>query len=59
MIKFIRMFTIFLVSLFLIILSIWVYGVYTINDFKIPNQSLSNYKNVLIIYPHADDEYLL
>ncbi len=42
--------------LFLIIIIFWVYGFYIRNDFSVPTAYIKKFKNVLIIYPHADDE---
>lgn len=41
-----------------VFLFIWLFGVWKTNDFNIPTKSLSNFKNILIIFPHPDDESL-
>lgn len=45
--------------LILIIIIFWLYGFYIRNDFSVPNANITKYKNVLIIFPHADDELFM
>ncbi len=42
----------------LFFLSMWTIGFFISNDFNVPNGSINEFKNILIIYPHADDEAL-
>lgn len=43
---------------FLLITALWIFGFFISNDFSVPTANISKYKNVLIIFPHADDEVL-
>ena len=36
----------------------WVIGFFISNDLTVQNRSIKKYKNILIIYPHPDDETL-
>jgi len=47
-----------IIIILLLITFVWLAGVFVTNDFSLPNASISKYKNVLIIFPHADDEVL-
>ncbi len=47
-----------LVALLLILFLIWIVGVFYANDFSLPSKNVSEFKNVLVIFPHADDEVL-
>lgn len=42
----------------IIILIAWVVGFIFSTDFSVPSKSLKDIKNVLLIFPHADDEVL-
>lgn len=43
---------------FLVIFFLWLIGVIVVNDLSIPSKKIKKFKNVLFIYPHADDEVL-
>lgn len=47
-----------LISIFVLIILIWFIGFLIANDLKVPTKSISKFKNILIIYPHPDDESL-
>jgi LmbE family N-acetylglucosaminyl deacetylase len=42
--------------LLIIPILIWLYGFFLLSDFTIKNADISQFKKVLFIYPHADDE---
>lgn len=42
----------------LVFICIWCVAVYKTNDFKVKNRNISNFKKILIIFPHPDDESL-
>lgn len=44
--------------IFLFVLAIWLIGFFISNDFTIPSQNVANFKKILVVYPHADDEAL-
>lgn len=37
---------------------IWVVAFFLVNDLTLPSKDISSFKNVLVIFPHADDEVL-
>jgi LmbE family N-acetylglucosaminyl deacetylase len=45
-----------LFSIIVLVLIVWLTGFFIANDFSVPTQKIGPYKNVLIIFPHADDE---
>lgn len=49
---------IYLLIILIIFLFVWVVGVLKTNDFNVPTKKLSKFKNILIIFPHPDDESL-
>lgn len=49
---------IFIIAPLALIAFIWLVGLFKTNDFKVPTKSISKYQNILIIFPHPDDESL-
>jgi LmbE family N-acetylglucosaminyl deacetylase len=49
---------IYLIVLLLIVITVWVIGLFKTNDFKISTKNISKYQKILIIFPHPDDESL-
>src|SRR3990167_2735330 len=52
----------FFVTIFLfIIIALWVYGFLTANDLTVPQKRIheiaQKYKTILVVFPHADDEF--
>ncbi len=47
-----------LYALLLVIVGVWIYGFFKSNDLKVPPLNYSTFKNVLVIFPHPDDETL-
>src|SRR3954469_20072383 len=45
-----------LLSLVLIIPLLWMTGFLLVTDFSVPLRDARQFKNVLVIFPHADDE---
>lgn len=43
---------------FAIIAALWLYGFFLFNDFRVPILTNVQYKKVLVIFPHPDDETL-
>ncbi len=41
-----------------IVCVVWIIGWYISNDMSVSTKTISSYKNVLVIYPHPDDETL-
>ncbi len=41
-----------------VVLIPWLYGFYISNDLSVKNGDLTKYKNMLVVYPHPDDETL-
>jgi len=41
-----------------VIIVFWIIAFLVANDFSVPSVSLSKFKNILVIYPHPDDEVL-
>ena len=47
-----------LLTLFLVFLIKWLIAVLLLNDFSLPVANLKRFKNVLVVFPHPDDEVL-
>lgn len=46
------------IILIVIFILLWLIGIFVVNDFLLPTKDLRQYKHILIIFPHADDEVL-
>lgn len=55
-----KLYSMFLMLVFVLLsmIIIWVYSIVRANDFSVPSVDPSKFKNVLVVFPHADDEVL-
>ena len=47
-----------IIILFVAFFTIWGVGFFLVNDLSLPTKDVKNFKRVLVIFPHADDEIL-
>ncbi len=47
---------IILLIILLLIIAIWLICVFVVNDFFLPTKNIREFKPILVIFPHADDE---
>lgn len=47
-----------IITVFLIVILFWLTIFFLANDVSVPLASISKYKNILVIFPHPDDEVL-
>jgi LmbE family N-acetylglucosaminyl deacetylase len=48
----------FLIIIFVAVIVIWGIGFFLVNDLSLPTKDIKQFKHVLVIFPHADDEIL-
>src|SRR5579859_2905502 len=47
-----------ILAVIVLLIIVWIVGMFLTNDFYLPSKNIQKYKKILIIFPHADDEVL-